>query len=442
MYRRHRTNLIEKLVGLRAAAVVFTATEKVRNHDSHYRFRPDSDFWYLTGFAEPESVLVLLPDGGRDDQPRSILFLRESDREREIWDGRRLGVPAAPAELGVDEARPIGRLWDDLVELLANQERIVYRTGQCEDRDRRMLQTLSRLRGKARGGVVPPTELLDVAPLVHELRLFKDNDELTRMRRAADLTREAHLAAMRAAAPGVNEREIDALLDYTFRSGGGTGAAYSNIVAGGANACILHYHENDQPLRDGDLLLIDAGAEFEYYAGDVTRTFPVNGTFSAEQRAIYQIVLDAQLAALGAVRPGMPFDAYHQAALETIIDGLVALGLLRGDRDTILAEGSYRRFFMHRTGHWLGLDVHDCGAYVQDGGPRALAPGMVLTVEPGIYISPDDDQVEPRWRGIGVRIEDDVLVTVDGCEVLTAAIPKTIDEVEAACRGAHLEPVA
>ena len=439
MHRRHRQNLFEKLVPARAAAVVFTATEKVRNHDSFYRFRPDSDFWYLTGFAEPEAVLVLLPFGNAGDEPRTVLFLREKDREREIWDGLRLGVEAAPAALGVDEARPISKLWSDLPELLANHERIVYRTGQDEERDRRMLATVSKLRARARGGVVPPTELLDSAPFLHELRLFKSADELARMRSAAEITREGHVAAMRATAPGVNEREIDALLDYTFRARGGTGAAYSNIVAGGANACILHYHENDQPLRDGDLLLIDAGAEFEYYAGDVTRTFPVNGTFSEEQRTIYQLVLDAQLASIDAVRPGAPFDHYHQVALETIVDGLIALGLLKGERDTVLADGSYKRFFMHRTGHWLGLDVHDCGAYVAGGKPRELEAGMVLTVEPGIYISPDDDTVEPRWRGIGVRIEDDVLVTPQGREVLTADIPKTVDEVEAACRGAHLE---
>lgn len=440
MYRRHRAHFSEKLVELDAAAVVFTATEKVRNHDSHYRFRPDSDFWYLTGFAEPEAALVLLPDGP-DSRPRSVLFLREKDREREIWDGLRLGVEAAPERLGVDEARPITRLWEDLPELLASRERIVYRTGQCEDRDRRLLETLTRLRARARGGVLPPVELLDTAPLLHEQRLFKTPEELTLMRRAAEITGQAHEAAMLAAAPGGNEREIDGLLDYTFRRLGGTGAAYSNIVAGGPNACILHYHENDQPLRDGDLLLIDAGAEYEYYAADVTRTFPVNGTFNPEQRAIYQVVLDAQLAALEAVRPGRPFDAYHQAALETIVDGLLGLGLLKGERAAILSDGSYRRFFMHRTGHWLGLDVHDCGAYVRDGHPRELAPGMVLTVEPGIYVSPDDDTVEPRWRGIGVRIEDDVLVTVDGHEVLTAGIPKTVEGVEAACRGATLEPV-
>ncbi len=441
MFRRHRQQFMAKLASQRAAAIVFTAPEQVRNHDSHFRFRPDSDFWYLTGFAEPDSVLVLLPGTGEEQPARSVLFLREKDREREIWDGFRLGIDAAPAALGVDQARPIGRLWEDLPELLVGRERIVYRTGQSDERDRRLLATITRLRGRARGGVQPPTELQDLAPLLHEARLLKDADELAQMRRAADLTCEAHLAAMHAVAPGVGEQEIDALLDYTFRRLGGTGSAYTNIVAGGANACILHYNLNDKPLADGDLLLIDAGAEFGHYAADVTRTFPVNGTFDEQQRAIYQLVLDAQLAALEAVRPGRPFDAYHQAALETIVDGLLSLGLLRGERAAILESGDYRRFFMHRTGHWLGLDVHDCGAYSRGGRSRELEAGMVLTVEPGIYIAPDDETVEERWRGIGVRIEDDVLVTSSGCEVLTAAIPKSIDEVEAACRGRRLQPV-
>ncbi|MDP6538275.1 MAG: aminopeptidase P N-terminal domain-containing protein [Planctomycetota bacterium] len=447
MYREHRARLIAELAREGAAAVLPTATLKVRNHDSTYRFRPDSDFWYLTGFAEPEAILVLLgglPDAEDEDlrAPRSVLFLRERDPEQETWTGRRLGIEAAPEALGVDEARDTAELWESLPDLLAGYARVHYRTGLDERRDREMLRVVDRLRGRARTGSPPVAELVDPATLVHELRLFKSPEELERMRRAACVTREAHLAAMEATAPGVGEEEIDALIEYTFLRRGCTGAAYTNIVAGGANACILHYVENDQPLADGELLLIDAGAEHEYYAADVTRTFPVNGTFSEEQRALYEVVLDAQLAAIAEVRPGVPFDRAHEVATERLVAGLLRLGLLEGEPQAIIAEGAHRRFYMHRTGHWLGLDVHDCGAYSDEGGAsRALAPGMVTTIEPGLYIAPDDETVEARWRGIGVRIEDDVLVTAEGAEVLTADIPKTVEEIEAACAGSHLDAV-
>jgi Xaa-Pro aminopeptidase len=284
--------------------------------------------------------------------------------------------------------------------------------------------------------------VLDPAALLHELRLFKDPDELERMRKAAAITREAHVAAMRAARPGVNEREIDALLEHVFRSRGGTGPAYVNIVAGGANACILHYVENAEPLRDGELVLVDAGCEYEWYASDVTRTFPVGGRFSPEQRAVYEVVLRAQLAALAAVRPGAPFDAPHAAATLELARGLVALGLLAGDPRELAGSDALKRFYMHRTSHWLGLDVHDCGSYLAQGKPRPLEAGMVLTVEPGLYLAPDDGELEPRWRGIGVRVEDDVLVTAAGAEVLTQGIPKTVAELEAACGAPELASAA
>ncbi len=428
----------------RAAAVIPTASHKVRNHDSEYRFRPDSDFWYLTGFAEPDATLVLLPrarDDARASAPESILYLRDKDREREIWTGRRLGVAGAAASLGVDEARPIEKLWSDLPELLRNCERIVYRTGIDEARDRRMLETITRLRGAARGMIVPPVELLDVAPFTHELRLKKSAAEIETMRRAARVSREAHVQAMKRAKPGVGENEIDALIEYTFRRAGSTGAAYTNIVAGGANACILHYVENNQPLRDGDLLLVDAGAEWDYYASDVTRTFPVNGRFGREQRAVYEVVLEAQLAAIAHVAPGVSFVSVHERALDTLCAGLVRLGLVKDTPKEVVEKETYRRFFMHRTSHWLGLDVHDCGAYASDGRSRTLEPGMVLTVEPGLYVAEDDETVDARWRGIGVRIEDDVLVTANGREVLTEGIPKGVDEIEAACQGRELEKV-
>jgi Xaa-Pro aminopeptidase len=448
MYSEHRRQLLEVLRAKGAAAVIPTAAHKIRNHDSEYRFRPDSDFWYVTGFAEPEAVLVLLPRPKRAAQgaaeeakpaPESILFLRDKDREREVWTGRRLGVFAAPAALGVDEARPIEKLWSDLPTLLQNYERIVYRTGIDDARDRRMLETITRLRSAARGMVVPPVEMLDVAPLLHELRLKKSAAELEKMRRAARVSREAHVQAMKKARPGVSETEIDALIEYTFRRSGSTGPAYTNIVAGGANACILHYVENNCALQDGDLVLIDAGAEWDYYASDVTRTFPVNGRFSPEQRSIYAVVLEAQLRAIEHVRAGVTFVSVHERALEVLCTGLVRLGLLAGTVKEVVEKETYKRFYMHRTSHWLGLDVHDCGAYVQDGRSRTLEPDMVLTVEPGLYIPQDDETVEARWRGIGVRIEDDVLVTESGREVLTAGIPKSIEEIEAVCQGRSLE---
>ena len=439
LHREHRSRLFARLAERGAAGVFFTSQHKVRNHDAEYRFRPDSDFFWLTGFSEPDSCLVLLPACAGRTTARSVLFLREKDREREIWTGRRLGLERAPATLAVDEARGIEKLWDELPKLLSNFERIVYRTGLDEARDRRMLETVSRLRAAARAPIAPPLELLDVAPFTHELRLFKSPAELELMREAARVSREAHTAAMREAKPGVGENEIDALFEHTFRRRGATGAAYTNIVAGGANACCLHYVENDQPLRDGDLLLIDAGAEWSYYASDVTRTFPVNGRFSPDQRALYEVVLEAQLAAIAHIKPGVSFVSVHELALEHLCAGLVRLGLLTGSTKDVIAKESYKRFYMHRTSHWLGLDVHDCGAYVIEGSSRRLEPGMVLTVEPGLYVAEDDDTVEARWRGIGVRIEDDVLVTPQGNEVLTAAIPKSIDAVEAACAGRTLE---
>ena len=442
LHRLHRQRLAERLAERRAAGLFFTAAHKVRNHDSEYRFRPESDFWWLTGFAEPESALVVLPPLEGSAPARHVLYLREKDREREIWTGRRLGLEAAPARLLVDEARPIARIWDDLPQLLKNYPRIVARTGLEPERDQRLLDLITRLRWAARGMVVPPIELLDVAPFTHELRLKKSPEEIEQIRRAAAVTREAHLAVMRECRPGLREYELDALLEHTFRRRGSTGAAYTSIVAGGANACVLHYVENDAPLVDGELVLIDAGAEWQYYASDVTRTFPVNGRFSSEQRQLYEVVLEAQLAAIAAVRPGVSFVSVHERALRVLVEGFVRLGLLAGTVEASIENEAYRRFYMHRTSHWLGLDVHDCGAYVVDGASRSLEPGMVLTIEPGCYVARDEEEVDPRWRGIGIRIEDDVLVTANGCEILTPGIPKSVDEVEAACQGRALAGVS
>ncbi|MEX1026172.1 MAG: aminopeptidase P N-terminal domain-containing protein [Planctomycetota bacterium] len=365
--------------------------------------------------------------------------MNERDAKAEIWHGRRVGSARAPEVLGVDVAYANDELWDRLPELLAGCEKIVYRSGEDEARDREFNEACTELRAGVRRGIAAPMQVVDTSLWLHELRLCKTESELERMRRAAAITAEAHVEAMRQAQPGVNEAEIDALLEYTFRRRGGTGAAYNNIVAGGANACILHYVENNAPLVDGDLLLIDAGCEVEYYASDVTRTFPVNGTFSPEQRAIYEVVLDAQKLAVAAVRPDATSVQLHEIALRRLVEGLLELGLLSGTVETVLESKSYERFFMHKTGHWLGLDVHDQGTYFDsEGNSRPLRPGMVLTVEPGLYVGPDDESVEARWRGIGVRIEDDVLVTESGQENLTASIPKEVEEVEAVCSGREL----
>lgn len=426
----HRRRYLEQLEELDACAIVFSGSERIRNHDAEYRFRPDSDFYYLTGFREPDAALVLVP--GRDGGS-SVLFLRERVPEEELWTGRRLGVERAPEVLGVDEAHAIDGLFDELPRLLAGCPRIVGELGHDEARDRRLLDLANKLRRRARGGVRPPVEWIDPSSVLHELRLLKTEPELARMRRAAEISAEAHLAAMAAAGHGVGEHELDALLDYTFRRRGGTGAAYTNIVAGGENACILHYVSNDRPLADGELCLIDAGCEYDFYASDVTRTFPVGGRFLDARRELYEVVLEAQQAALAAVRPGATLDDVHAAATLRLCEGMVAVGLLRGDVAALHEQGAHRRYMMHGTSHWLGLDVHDRGQYQLDGKPRPLVPGMVLTVEPGLYVAADDEQAAARWRGIGIRIEDDVLVTAEGHENLTAAIPKAIDEVEAAC---------
>jgi len=431
MFADHRKRLLDLLHKDKACCIVASGTLKARNADCDYRFRPASDFYYLTGFREPDSILVLLPESVE----RTVLFLRENDKHAEIWNGRRLGIERAPDALGVDAAFSIDEFWDRLPELLVGHGRVIQRMGEEPERDRLLGDVLSELRetsGKA--GKTVPTSWSGPDELLHEMRLFKSAGEVEEMRRASRITHEAHIAAMREAAPGKNEGEIDALLEYTFRRRGGTGCSYSNIVAGGKNACILHYIENDQPLRNGDLLLVDAGCEWNFYASDVTRTFPVSGSFSSEQRAIYQLVLKSQKQAIDLVRPGNTYAQVHERSVEVLVQGLIELGLLAGPLENELEEGNYRRFYMHKTSHWLGLDVHDCGAYYRNEKPRVFEPGMVTTVEPGLYIGADDTTVERKWRGIGVRIEDDILVTPEGHENLSAAIPKEIDDVEAACR--------
>jgi Xaa-Pro aminopeptidase len=410
-------------------AVLYTAAERLRNRDSHYPYRYDSYFYYLTGFAEPEAALVLI--GGRN--PRSILFCRARDPERETWDGFRHGPEAARERFGFDEARPVEALDAALPQLLENQPALHFPLGADAGWDARAMGWLNAVRARGRAGVAAPQRVHDLRALLDDMRLFKDAHELAVMRRAARIAAAAHRRAMQATRPGRNEYQIEAELLYEFRRNGAQFPAYSPIVAGGANACVLHYVANDAPLADGDLLLIDAGCELDGYASDITRTFPVNGRFSGAQRAVYELVLEAQRAAIAAVRPGKPWNEPHDAAVRVLAQGMLDLKLLAGTLDAVLEKESYKRFYMHRTGHWLGLDVHDAGEYRVGGQWRPLAPGMALTVEPGLYIRAADG-VPPALADIGVRIEDDVVVTAQGCEVITAEAPKSVADIEALMR--------
>jgi Xaa-Pro aminopeptidase len=425
-YQRRRRQLM-RLAGDGSILIVPAAPERIRSNDSHHPYRQSSDLLYLSGFAEPEAVLVLVPGRKAGEQ---ILFCRERDRERETWDGARLGPEQAVPTLGLDDAYDIADIDDILPGLIEGRGRVYYHFGRDQEFDLRILGWVNRVRAQVRLGAQSPHEFLQLGHLLHELRLFKDKAELKVMRRSAEIAAEAHCRAMQAARPGEYEYAIEAELLYTFRRHGAV-PAYESIVGSGANACVLHYRDNRAALADGDLLLIDAGAEYQGYASDITRTFPVNGRYSAPQRAIYELVLRAQAAAIAAVKPGNHWDAPHHAAVEVLAEGMLSLGLLKGSLKQVLAEASYKRFYMHRTGHWLGLDVHDVGDYKIDGQPRLLEPGMVLTVEPGCYVAPDSKGVAAKWRGIGVRIEDDVVVTRDGHEVITGGVPKDPDAVEA-----------
>jgi Xaa-Pro aminopeptidase len=423
IYQRRRAQLA---AGMRSGvAIVPTAPERARNRDSHYPYRFDSYFYYLTGFREPEAVLVVL--GGAE--PKSILFCREKDTEREIWDGFRYGPEAARAVFGFDEAHPISQIDTLMPDLIADRGVLHCHLGADAAWDARVTGWINRVRERARSGVAAPGEIRDVHALLDEMRLFKAPEELAVMRRAAAITTGAHRRAMRAARPGRTEYEIEAELLHEFRRHGAQAPAYSPIVASGSRACVLHYVQNDGELKDGELLLIDAGCELDGYAADVTRTFPVNGRFSGPQREIYELVLAAQAAAIAAVKPGNRWDAPHRAAVETLARGMIDLKLLAGSVSEAVESESYRKFYMHRTGHWLGLDVHDAGDYKLGGEWRPLAPGMVLTVEPGCYVRPGPG-VPAHFAGIGVRIEDDIAVTATGAEVLTSDAPKLAAEIE------------
>jgi Xaa-Pro aminopeptidase len=423
LYASRRNRLIGQMQ--RGIAVIPTAPEVLRNGDAHYSYRFDSHFHYLTGFDEPEAVLVLIAGA----VPQSILFCRAKDMEREIWDGFRHGPDGAKEKFGFDDAFPIAQLDEKLTGLMGNQPALFHPLGAHAPWDDRILALRARVQAQVRSGITAPNEIHDIRMLLDEMRLIKDGDELAIMRRSASISAAAHIRAMRATRPGKMEYEIEAELLHEFRKNGAQAPAYTSIVAGGANACVLHYISNNAQLQDGELLLIDAACEVDGYASDITRTFPVNGSFNGAQKDIYELVLTAQAAAIAVARPGAHWNEPHDAAVRVLAQGFVDLKLCDGSVDAVLESGSYKRFYMHRTGHWLGMDVHDVGAYKLDNNWRSLQPGMALTIEPGCYIRPADDVPQAFWN-IGIRIEDDVAITAQGCEVLTEAVPKTVTAIE------------
>ena len=429
-FARRRAQLMRR-AGPGSVIIVCAAPLQTRNADVHYPYRQDSDFLYLTGFEEPNAVLVLLAEkkGGK-----AVLFCRQRDPKREMWDGPIIGPEGAVEHYDMDQAWDVEELGRRLPEMLHDRERILYDLGKDAAFDQRLIGWLNEFRGQPRKTFQAPDEIIALDHMLHDMRLYKSRSELAAMRRSAKIAAEAHTAAMRACRPGLNEADMHAELLAVFTRHH-CEPSYQPIVGGGANACVLHYIENDDPLEDGHLLLIDAGAEHQGYASDITRTFPVNGRFTDTQRALYDCVLHAQLKAIDTVRPGASWDDVHDAAAAALAEGMIELGLIDGPLDEAIEKKTYDRYFVHKTGHWLGLDVHDVGEYQVDGHSRELEPGMVLTIEPGLYIPADDDRVDARWRGIGIRIEDDVVVTGEAPEVLSEGVPKTVDEIEALMRG-------
>ena len=411
-----------------SVAIIPSAREIARNRDVDYPFRQDSDFYYLTGFNEPDAVLVLVP--GRTEGV-VVMFCRDRDPEMEIWNGYRAGPEGVCNQYGADQAYAIDEIDQQMPKLLQGCIRLYYSIGTDEKLDNQVRGWLNDIRAQARMGAVAPGEMVMLDHLLHEMRLFKAEDEAEMMREAGRISAEAHVRAMQACKPGMTEYQLEAEITHHFAANGCRQPAYSSIVGGGDNACVLHYTENWDELHSGDLVLIDAGCELDYYAGDITRTFPVSGKFSPEQRAVYELVLKAQQACIDALQPGVPWNRIHDLSVEVLTEGLIELGFLKGERDELIESGAYRAFYMHRIGHWLGMDVHDVGDYKIAGDWRPLEPGMVMTVEPGIYISPQNEQVDEKWRGIGVRIEDDVLITATGSDVLSSGVPKSVAEIEA-----------
>jgi len=425
-FKQRRIALMQQ-IGEGNIAIVGSASNHTRNRDVEFPFRQDSDFYYLTGFNESDSLAVFIP--GRE-QGEYILFCREFDEKKALWEGAHAGLEGATEHYEADDSFPIDDMDEILPGMLENKEKVFYPMGRDTDLDHQLLEWITKIRKQSRNGVNAPGELVSLEHLLHEMRLFKSDEELKLMRKAADISCKAHVRAMQQCQSGLYEYQIEAEVVHEFMQQGLRYVAYPSIVAGGKNACVLHYVENKDKLEAGDLLLIDAGAECDHYAADITRTFPVSGEFSPAQKQLYQLVLDAQYAAIEQIQPGTPWNNAHDVSVNVLTTGLVKLGLLDGDIDKLIEDETYKQFYMHRIGHWLGMDVHDVGDYKVDGKWRLLEPGMVLTIEPGLYIPENCDSVDAKWRGIGIRIEDDVVVTNDGHEVLTHAVPKEIDEIE------------
>ncbi len=423
---RRRKRLMD-MIGSDSIAIIPTASVYIRNRDVEFPFRPDSDFYYLTAYPEPEAVAVLIPDRAEGE---FILFCRESDEEMETWHGRRAGLKGALELYGADDAFPIEDMDDILPGLIEGHERIFYNMGSDQNFDQRVMAWVKQIRDKARTGVVAPDEFISLNHFLHDMRLYKSRLEIKLMRQAAKISSKAHQRAMQNCKPGMHEYQIEAELIHEFIRNGARAAAYPSIVGSGANGCILHYTENQDEINDGDLLLIDAGAEYQGYASDVTRTFPASGKFSTAQRQAYDLVLAAQLAAIEEVKPGNHWNDPHDAAVRVLTEGMVELGILKGDPEELIKDKDYTKYYMHRTGHWIGMDVHDVGDYKLDGEWRMLEPGMVMTVEPGLYLPAGMRGLPKKWWNIGIRIEDDVLVTKDGYEVLSKDAPKQADKIE------------
>lgn len=430
-FARRRKNIMAQMEP-NSIAIVPAAGEYTRNRDVEYPFRQDSDFYYLSGFSEPEAVLVLMP-GRKHGQ--YVMFCRDRDPAMELWHGYRAGPEGLCASYGADDAFPVTDIDDILPGLIEGRERVYYAMGRHAEFDSRVMKWVNVIRSRVRTGAHPPGEFLDLDHLLHDLRLYKSAAEVRVMRKAGKISANAHIRAMRACKPGMAEYQLEAEILHEFGRNGARFPAYSSIVGAGRNGCILHYTENSDTIKDGDLVLIDAGCELEHYAADITRTFPANGKFSREQQALYELVLKAQLAAIKTIKPGNHWNQSHDATVRVITRGLVELGLLKGTVGKLIEKEAYKDFYMHRAGHWLGMDVHDVGDYKVGDEWRVLEEGMVMTVEPGIYVAPDNTKVARKWRGIGIRIEDDVVVTKEGCEVLSSDVPKTVAEIEALMAG-------
>ena len=427
---QERRDILAGEMGLRSIAIIATSPVAMRNNDADYKYRADSSFFYLTGFAEPEAVAVIETFDTEEEGYCYSLFCRERNREMEIWNGYRAGIDGAIENYEADEAFAIESLDEEIIGKLTDKDKVFYRIGHDADFDIRVAKWVKKAEEQQRGGFNTPARLIQLNRIVDEMRLHKSADEIELMQIASNISAEAHTCAMKAVKPGMMEYALEAELNYVFGKNGCV-PAYNSIVGGGENACILHCVENDQELQDGDLVLIDAACEYQLYASDITRTFPVNGKFSPEQKALYNIILDSQIAAIDAVRIGNSYKEPHNVAVKILVQGLLDLGIMQGDLEQIIASESYRQFYMHGTGHWLGMDVHDVGSYKMNSHWRNYAEGMVVTIEPGLYIAPDDSTVDEKWRGIGIRIEDDVVVTKNGPLVLTKNVVKTVEEIEA-----------